>query len=211
MSGHPIFAAIYDRALVRAERGGLGELRAELLRPLAGRVLEIGAGTGLNLGRYPEAVAELVLAEPDPHMARRLRARLAAEPPGFPATVVEAAAETLPFADASFDIVVSTLVLCSVADPSRATAEIARVLAPGGELRLIEHVRDPESERRARWQDRLERPWGWFTGACHPNRDTAATLVSAGFDLSQVESDVFPAAGPLVEPLIRGAAIRPSA
>jgi SAM-dependent methyltransferase len=206
---HPIFAAVYDRALARAEQAGLAARRERLLAGLHGQVLEIGAGTGLNLAHYPATPDRLVLAEPDPHMARRLRERLAADPPAFPAEVMEAAAEALPFAGESFDVVVSTLVLCTVDSPERVAAEIARVLRPGGELRLIEHVRDPESAGRARLQDLLERPWGWVAGSCHPNRDTRATLAAAGFDTSSIEPGEFDAAGPLVKPLIAGRAPAP--
>jgi ubiquinone/menaquinone biosynthesis C-methylase UbiE len=209
--GHPIVAALYDRMLARAEHAGLAERRAELLDGLNGEVLEIGAGTGLNLARYPATPDSLVLVEPDPHMAKRLRDRLASEPPSFPARVIEASAEELPFADDSFDAVVSTLVLCTVDSPQRAAAEIARVLRPGGELRLIEHVRDPHSSGRARAQDLLERPWGWVAGSCHPNRDTRATLDAAGFDMAEVSEGEFDAAGPLIKPLIAGRAKPPRA
>lgn len=195
--------------LARAEHAGLAERRERLLAGLRGEVLEIGAGTGLNLARYPATPDRLVLAEPDPHMAKRLRERLAANPPGFPVEVVASPAEALPFADASFDAVVSTLVLCTVDSPPRVAAEIARVLRAGGELRLIEHVRDPVSAGRARIQDLLERPWGWFAGSCHPNRDTRATLEAAGFDTAAIESGEFDAAGPIVKPLIAGSARPP--
>jgi hypothetical protein len=96
-------------------------------------------------------------------------------------------------------------VLCTVPDPAGATAEVARVLAPDGELLLIEHVRGEEGSRQTRWQDRLERPWGWVGAGCHPNRDTATTL-SAAFDVSALRPDKFPKAPPWVEPLLRGAA-----
>jgi SAM-dependent methyltransferase len=208
--GHPIFAAVYDRLLASSERAGLGERRARLLAAASGRTLELGAGTGTNLAYYPADVTELVLTEPDPHMAKRLRARLASRPPPFEVEVIEAGAEDLPAADASFDTVVSTLVLCTVSDPDRAAAEIARVLRPGGALLLLEHVRDPDDGPRGRWQDRLERPWGWVAGACHPNRDTATTLSAAGFDVTGLERDEFPKGGPLVKPTIRGSIRRAS-
>lgn len=208
MAGHPVFATVYDALMKRAERGGLGDRRAELLASASGRTLELGAGTGANIAYYPAGVSKLVLTEPDPHMARRLRDRVAAEPPPFPAEVIEAGAEELPLEDASVDTVISTLVFCTVGDPGRAAAEVARVTAPGGRLLLFEHVRDPGEGRRARWQDRLERPWGWFAGACHPNRDTAATLRAAGFDVTGVVADEFPKAPPLVSDAIRGAAVR---
>jgi ubiquinone/menaquinone biosynthesis C-methylase UbiE len=202
--GHPIVAALYDRVLAKAEQSGLADRREQLLSGLTGEVLEIGAGTGLNLARYPGSVSRLVLLEPDPHMARRLRSRLEADPPGFPAEVISASAEALPFGDASFDVVVSTLVLCTVDSPAEVAAEIARVLRPGGELRLIEHVRDPDGGARARAQDLLERPWGWVAGSCHPNRDTAAMLTAAGFDTASLEPGELNGGMPLIKPLIAG-------
>lgn len=204
MRGHRFFAAIYDRLMASTEEAGLSAMRAELLSSASGRTLELGAGTGLNLEHYPDAVADLVLTEPDPHMARRLRARLADA--GRPADVVEAGAEELPFEDASFDTVVSTLCFCTVEDPARAAAEAARVLRPGGRMLYIEHVRGEES--LARWQDRLERPWGWFAAGCHPNRDTAATLEAAGLVSADPTEDELPKAPGIVKPLIRGEAQR---
>lgn len=202
--GHRFFAAIYDRVLSGTEDAGLREMRAELIGTASGRTLELGAGTGLNLAHYTDAVTELVLTEPDPHMARRLRARLDAEPPPPPFQVVEAPAEELPFEDASFDTVVSTLVLCTVESPDRAAGELKRVLRPDGRLLYVEHVRS-DDERLGRWQDRLERPWGWVGAGCHPNRPTAATLAAAGFEVDQ-ERGTLPKAPPIVRPLIRGTA-----
>lgn len=204
MAGHRLFAAVYDRALAATERAGLAERRRELLGEARGRTLELGAGTGANLGLYPPAVTELVLTEPDPHMAKRLRAHLRAEPPACEHSLVEVSAERLPFPDASFDTVVSTLVLCSVDDPAAAAREIGRVLRPGGALLLFEHVRDPAGGRLASWQDRLERPWGWVAGSCHPNRDTAATLAAAGFELGGLRPDELPRAASIVGPAISG-------
>jgi ubiquinone/menaquinone biosynthesis C-methylase UbiE len=205
MSGHPVFAAIYDRALAGCERDGLRDMRADLLARSRGATLEVGAGTGHNLEHYPGAVTRLVLAEPDPHMARRLRPH-AAEVAGDPVEVVDAPAESLPFENASFDTVVSTLVLCTVSDPGRAISELRRVLRADGQLLLIEHVRSPDNPRLARWQDRLERPWGWFAGACHPNRDTAAALTAGGFDLRGVSHASLPPAAMLIRPVIVGVA-----
>jgi ubiquinone/menaquinone biosynthesis C-methylase UbiE len=204
MPAHRLFAALYDRVVIAGpERGGLREMRAELLAAARGRVLELGAGTGLNLAHYGKSVTDLVLTEPDPHMAKRLRARAAVN--RIPSEVVEAGAEQLPFDDGSFDTIVATLVLCTVDDPPRAVAEAARLLKPDGQLLLIEHVR-ADDPRRARWQDRFERPWGWVGAGCHPNRDTAATL-NASFDTSALQPDQMPGtAPPIVKPLIRGTA-----
>ena len=206
---HPVFARYYDRMTARAERGGLGDLRHRLLSTASGRVLELGAGTGSNLQHYTDAVTELVLAEPDPNMAKLLRERLAREgtAAGNP-SVIEASAEDLPFDDGSFDTVVSTLVLCTVEDPARAVSEVRRVLVGGGRFLYLEHVRSARPGL-ARWQDWLERPWGWVAGGCHPNRPTDQLLAGAGFFIDSLERDKFPKTPPIVRPLIRGVAVRP--
>jgi ubiquinone/menaquinone biosynthesis C-methylase UbiE len=206
---HPLFARFYDRLLSGSEEAGLRDLRAGLLERASGRTLEIGAGTGLDLPHYTDSVSELVLAEPDPHMAARMRERV--ESGSFaPARieVIEAPAEELPFDDGSFDTVVSTLVLCTVADPDRALAEARRVLVPGGALLFLEHVR-AESRRLAWWQDRLERPWGAFAGGCHPNRPTGEALADAGLWIEQFDRGRFPKAPPWMRPMISGVARRP--
>lgn len=210
MAGHPVFAAIYDRMFAAVEDGGLREIRARLLADASGRTLEVGAGTGLDLPHYPDAVSELVLTEPDPHMARRLRDAVASSPFASRARVVEAPAEALPFEAGSFDTVVSGLVLCSVEDPERTLAEIARVLCPGGRLLFLEHVRAPEGSTRARWQDRLERPWGLIAGGCHPNRRTVEAIAASELELTRSEDLEFPTAtAALVRPLAVGVATRP--
>lgn len=192
-----------------SERAGLAEMRRSLLSSAAGRALELGAGTGHNLEHYTDAVTELVLAEPDPNMAKILRERLQRE--GTAArnpSVIEAPAEELPFDDGSFDVVVGTLVLCTVEDPVRALAEVRRVLVEGGRFLYLEHVRSPR-HGLARWQDWLERPWGWISGGCHPNRPTDQLLAGAGFWIDSLERDKLPKAPPLVRPVIRGVAVRP--
>jgi ubiquinone/menaquinone biosynthesis C-methylase UbiE len=210
MAGHPIFARVYDRLMAGTERAGLAEMRHELLRSAAGRVLELGAGTGHNLEHYTDAVTELVLTEPDPHMAHRLREHLARTGAlGGRARVVEAPAESLPFDDGSFDVVVATLVFCTVDEPARALAEARRVLVEGGSLLYLEHVRSGR-RRLARWQDLLERPWGFFAAGCHPNRPTGQSLADAGFWIDSLERDALPKAPPIARPLIRGVARRPS-
>ncbi len=133
------FAALYDRCSKAAEDEGLREMRRETLAEASGRTIDLGAGTGANLGLYPEAVTELVLAEPDPHMLRKLRVKVGEA--AVDAEVVEAPAENLPFEDSSFDTAVFTLVLCTVPDPVATLAEVSRVLRPGGKLLFVEHVR----------------------------------------------------------------------
>jgi ubiquinone/menaquinone biosynthesis C-methylase UbiE len=199
------FSALYDRSLRATEEGGLREMRRQLLARARGRVLELGAGTGVNLELYPEAVEELVLVEPDPHMAKRLRDRLATSP--RPATLVEDSAERLPFADAGFDTAVATLVLCTIPDPAAALREAARVLKPGGELLFIEHVR-AEQPGLAVWQDRLEKPWRFLGDGCHCNRDTIATIEASPLTLGDWERGKLPKSPPIVRPLVRGSALR---
>jgi SAM-dependent methyltransferase len=209
MQGHPLFARFYDRLLARTESSGLAEMRRGLIGEASGRTLELGAGTGHNLGYYTDRVTELVLSEPDPHMARRLREQLQRDPPAPPKVeVINAPAEDLPFDDGSFDTVVSTLVFCTVEDPRRALAEARRLLVEGGSLLFVEHVRSG-NRRLAWWQDRLERPWGFFAGGCHPNRPTEQTLADAGLWIERLDRDRLPAAPRIVKPLIRGVARRP--
>jgi len=201
------FAALYDRGLKATEEAGLRQMRRELLAGAGGRVVELGAGTGVNLDLYPEAVEDLVMVEPDPHMAKRLRAKLGEARRA--ASVVEAPAERLPFADSSFDTAVATLVLCTIPDPAAALAEAARVLRPGGRLLFVEHVR-AEDPGLARWQDRLEKPWRFLGDGCHCNRDTVATISASAFELEEVERGRMPKAPPIVTPLVRGSAGLPA-
>jgi ubiquinone/menaquinone biosynthesis C-methylase UbiE len=199
----PLFARGYDRFSKRAEDAGLRDKRRALLARARGCKLEIGAGTGLNVELYPDSVSALVLAEPDAHMRRQLEKKLAAL--GRRAEVVDAVAERLPLPEASIDTAVATLVFCTIPDPAAALAEIVRVLKPEGRLLFLEHVRasDPKV---ARWQDRLERPWGWFGRGCHPNRDTLATIEASALEVTYVEREHMPKAPPIVRPLIVGEA-----
>lgn len=180
-----VLAAIYDPFFAAAERAGLRARRAALLARAEGRVLEVGAGTGLNLHHYPPGLAELALTEPEPSMAARLRARR--DSSAARCHVVEAAAEALPYPDASFDTAVCTFALCTVADPRAALAELARVLRPGGRLLALEHVR-AESPARARWQRRLAAPWRAFACGCRCDQDTLALVRAApGLRIETVE------------------------
>lgn len=199
------FAQIYNTAFILAERRGLRRVRRDLVAQSKGRVVEIGAGTGLNLDYYSESVSELVLTEPSPHMAGKLRER--ARHASLNIRVLEAPAEALPFDDDSVDTVVSTLVLCTVTDPQKALREVARVLRPGGSLLFAEHVRSG-SPRAARWQDGLNTPWGWYACGCHCNRDTIAALGTASFTVDELQHDRLRWISPLVRPLVVGSASR---
>jgi ubiquinone/menaquinone biosynthesis C-methylase UbiE len=197
------FAATYDRSARRVEEAGLAERRARLLGGLEGDVLEVGAGTGLNLEHYPQNVA-LVLTEPDPNMRRRLAERLAET--GCEATLVEATAEELPFPAASFDAVVSTLVLCSVRDLAQALAEVKRVLRPDGQLLLIEHVRGEGG--RAVLQEAIA-PASRVLFSCSPDRRTADAIRNAGFELDHEPFELVGGAA-WTKPAIQGIAVKRS-
>lgn len=202
-----LFSAVYDRGMKGTEEAGLRDMRRDLLTGARGRVLELGAGTGVNLQLYPEAIETLTMIEPDPHMTKRLREKLAALGKTSEVTVIEAPAESLPFPDDSFDTAVVTLVLCTVPDQAAALEEIARVLKPGGQLLFLEHVRS-RNPSLAKWQDRLEGSWRFLGDGCHCNRDTVAAISAAGFDLGDVDRGALPKAPPIVRPLARGTATR---
>lgn len=195
-------AALYDPVLALGERRGMAARRAALLGTARGRVLEIGAGTGLNVGLYPAAVQRLVVSEPDAAMRARLRRAL--DQQAGAVELVAAGAEALPFADDSFDTVVSTLVLCTVPDPAAAVRELRRVLAPGGRLLFIEHVRSAEP-RLAAWQRRLAGPWAAVASGCRCDRATGE-LLAATFATVTAEPATWRAMPPLVRPLLVGRA-----
>ncbi|MGH9184032.1 MAG: class I SAM-dependent methyltransferase [Acidimicrobiales bacterium] len=158
----------------------LAEHRRELLAGLAGRVVEVGAGNGMNFTHYPATVTEVVAVEPEPYL--RARAEEAARAAPVPVTVVEGTAERLPADDAVFDAGVASLVLCSVPDQGPALAELARVIRPGGQLRFYEHV-VADTPGLARAQRAADRVWPRVAGGCHTSRDTSAAIGAAGFEL----------------------------
>lgn len=192
---HPLFARCYARAGVRAEtRLGIASVRRRLLAGLSGRVLEVGAGNGLNFGHYPGAVSEVVAIEPE-----RLLRQLAAEAAlrcEVPVDVVPGAAEALPVKSEAFDAAVLSLVLCSVRDLPRALGEVRRVLRPGGEVRFFEHGRGggPAMTLIQRALDRTV--WPALSGGCHLSRDQVAALREAGFVLGPYRRMLLPARGP---------------
>jgi ubiquinone/menaquinone biosynthesis C-methylase UbiE len=198
-----LFALTYDRMSHTSEEAGLRALRQGLLAAASGSVLEIGAGTGANLPHYEGRAESLVVTEPERAMLRRLQRKASVHAPS--ATVLRAAAEELPFEDASFDTVVSTLVLCGVDDQPRSLGEIRRVLRPGGRLLFLEHVR-ADDPQLARFQDRIN----WLNRlvvACDCNRRTLAAIEAARFTISGVERTVMPKAPRFVRPLVVGTAV----
>jgi ubiquinone/menaquinone biosynthesis C-methylase UbiE len=198
-----IIAALYDRMGAASERAGLAARRRELLAGARGRVLEVGAGTGINLEHYPEGIEELVLVEPERAMVRKLEQRLPEL--GRQARVVDAAAEALPFDDGSFDAVVCTLVLCNVGNPRAALGEMHRVLRPGGSFLFLEHVRS-DDPRTARLQDRINPVWRFVSNGCNCNRPTLS-LIQGSFSVDEIEQGEIPKALPIVRPLISGRAL----
>jgi SAM-dependent methyltransferase len=201
-----ILAQLYDPSLYLGELAGMRRRRSTLLHSAAGRVVEIGAGTGLNVEHYPDEVAELVLVEPEPAMRRRLAHRLQRH--GRVARIVDAPAEHLPLPDASVDTVVSTLVLCTVDEPDHALGEIARVLHPDGQLLFIEHVR-ASSEFLAACQDHLLEPWRRFAGGCRCNRPSVELMRACGFNVT-ADDVAWRGMPPIVRPLMVGRATPPS-
>jgi SAM-dependent methyltransferase len=203
--GHPLFAWVYARTGPMCDRRGTAERRRQLLANASGRVVEVGAGTGLNLPHYPSDVTDVRAIEPDPHMFRRLVAAMGTA--SVPVKVRRAPVEAMSIDIGSADTVVMSLVLCSVTDVGVALAEARRALKHGGRLLFFEHVR-AEEPRLSRWQDRLERPWGLVSGGCHPNRDTLAAIRSQGFQVQDVER-FDERGGMLAKPHIIGWATKP--
>ena len=200
------FAATYDRQIKKSEKAGLTALRAGLLAQAAGRVLEIGGGTGANLAHYGPAVESLTITEPEVPMLKRLERRARAKAPA--PMVLRAPAEDLPFEDDAFDVVVSTLVLCGVDDQPRALREIRRVLVPEGRLLFLEPVRstDPKAAKK---QDRMN--WvNQLVVCCDCNRPTLDTIKDAGFTVTSLEHTALPKAPSFVRPTIVGTATLPA-
>jgi ubiquinone/menaquinone biosynthesis C-methylase UbiE len=197
-----IMAMVYDPFLWLGEIAGMRRRRRTLVAQARGLVLEIGAGTGLNVAHYPDAVDELILTEPEPGMRRQIARRL--ERQASVARVIAAPAERLPMADSSVDTVVATLVLCTVDDPENALREIARVLRPEGQLLFIEHIR-ASSRFLAACQDRLLKPWRGFAGGCVCNRPTLELMRACGFTV-EADDVVWRGMPAIVHPLAVGRA-----
>lgn len=197
------FAAVYDRMNAMMEAGFLGKRRATLVGPLRGRIVEIGSGTGANLPHYRDA--DLVACtEPSAPMRERLRTRAGAA--AVPIEIHDAPAERLPFADDSFDVAVSTLVLCTVDDVDATLGEVRRVLRPGGRLVFIEHGGGATGKRGA-WQRRLDPIWTRVGCGCHLTRDVRANLERAGYDVVDFEQFEPRRTPPVLLPFACGVAV----
>ena len=199
-----VMALVYDPFVWLGELAGMRRRRRTVVSGARGRVVEIGAGTGLNIAHYPDDIDDLVLMEPEPAMRRKLARRLRRH--AVAGRIVDAPAECLPLSDESVDTVVSTLVLCTVTDPERALREIARVLRPGGQVLFVEHVR-ANSRLLAVWQDYLFRPWRAFAGGCCCNRPTGELMRACGFAVTADEA-LWRGMPRIVHPLLIGRATR---
>ena len=200
-----LFARLYDRVLAPTEAHGLAAMREQLLAPMDGTVVEVGAGTGLNLAHVPDTVERWIATEPDRFMATRLRRRATDER----VEVLEAPAQALPLADGAADHAVVTLVLCTVEDPSAAARELARVVRPGGTVALIEHV----ASGHVGWhraQRVVEPVWRLAARGCHLTRDPVGVLEVAGFDTSGLQDWTVPDAPPIASPARAGHLVRRS-
>ena len=205
---HPVFARCFDRLSKLMERE-IGDHRDELLADLRGRVLEVGAGNGINFGHYPETVTEVVAIEPEPYL--RERAERAAAEAAVAVSVRGGTADPLPVADAEFDAAVASLVLCTVPDQAQALAELRRALKPGGDLRFMEHVR-ADGGIKAGVQGALDRSgiWPFVGGGCHCSRDTVAAIEAAGFEIDLMRNfNLGPSCGP-TNPHVLGVARAPT-
>ncbi|MEO5975124.1 MAG: class I SAM-dependent methyltransferase [Ilumatobacteraceae bacterium] len=185
---HPIFARVYQRTGAAMEAAGAAEHRGRLLAGLVGRVVEVGAGNGLNFSHYPSTVSEVIAVEPESYL--RARAELATRNAPSTIRVVDGDAEHLPLEDGSVDAAVTSLVLCSVVNQAVALGEIQRVLRPGGELRFYEHVLATNT-RLARFQRLADPIWTRFAGGCRLTRNTLENIQAAGFIVDDCEQFQF--------------------
>ena len=203
---NPLFARYFDRCGARLEERGGREIRGELLAGLSGRVIEVGAGTGLNFPRYPVSVREVVAVEPEPYLRGRAAAAAAGAP--VPVRVTDGTAAELPAAGGEFDAVVVSGVLCSVGDVPAALAEFSRVLRPGGQLRFWEHVRSRDPAY-ARFQRAADLAWPRLMGGCHVHRDTLAAIGRV-FTVEACRGFRFPPSALLSPPALRASSAPPA-
>jgi ubiquinone/menaquinone biosynthesis C-methylase UbiE len=188
---HPVFAKWYPGRAEAMDRAGFARYRGKLLAGLTGRVLELGAGSGLDFPHYPAEVERVVALEPEPGL--REHAIQAAARAAVPIEVVDGVAEDLSAYAGKFDAAVCSLVLCSVPDQRAALEQLATVLRPGGKIRMLEHVGAPGG-LLAPVQRALDATiWPRIGAGCHCSRDLTSAVVLAGLKVTAAETFRFPA------------------
>lgn len=198
-------AQIYDKMMQKAELRCLHDWRSQLLTQAHDTVLEIGAGTGVNLDYYPEEAHPIYLLEPDAAMQAKLQHKISTNN-NARVKILSSNAESIPLPDASCDFVVSTLVLCSVNNPKAVLAEIHRVLKPAGKFIFIEHVAAQNNPHRLKWQQRLEPLWKVVACNCHLTRNTEQNILDADFKFINIERQSMRGVPGIVRPSIKGIA-----
>jgi ubiquinone/menaquinone biosynthesis C-methylase UbiE len=177
---NPLFPYIYRLGMPVFDRLFYRRYRRAAMSHAFGRLLMVGLGPGTDLLVLPAAVTSVAAVEPEAAM-RRMASALARRH-GIAVDIVDGVGELIPFPDDSFDSVHIGLVLCSVDNVSATLAEIRRVLAPGGRLVVLEHVRGDGLV--GRFQDLIAKPWSWLASGCEPNRRTVDAITAAGFDVA---------------------------
>jgi SAM-dependent methyltransferase len=202
--GNPLFPYVYRLGTGTADWLFYRRYRRETMSNATGRLLIVGIGPGSDLTFLPSAVTSVAAVEPVPAF-RRMATRVARRH-DVAVDIVDGVGESIPFPDNSFDTVHVALVLCSVDDVAATLGEIRRVLAPGGRLLVLEHVRGEGA--MGRFQDMIERPWSWLAEGCHPNRRTRDSIAAAGFDTGGLHSIRVPLPPPGT-PHLQGVAFTP--
>jgi SAM-dependent methyltransferase len=198
---NPLFPYIYRAGMPMFNRLFYRRYRREAMQHTAGRLLMVGLGPGTDLVYLPSTVTSVAAVEPEAAM-RRMASNVARDH-GIELDIVDAIGEAIPFPDNSFDSVHIGLVLCSVDDVPATLREIRRVLAPGGRLVVLEHVRGEGVT--GRFQDLIAKPWSWLSSGCEPNRRTVDSIAAAGFDTSGLQIVRTPVPFPC-KPHLRGVA-----
>lgn len=202
-----LWSKYYDKIMRDAEEKGLRDWRQSLLKNIAGDVLELGCGTGANLEFYPTTIKRLVLIEPNRHMYQRLKEKKPFQLLNNSSIeILNDKAENISLENSSVDIVICTLVLCSVKNLDKALSEIYRILRPQGKLIFIEHIAATNNPTRNKWQHRLEFLWKHIADGCHLTRRTDEAIIKAGFKMIEIHHQSMRGVPPIARPGIRGVA-----
>jgi ubiquinone/menaquinone biosynthesis C-methylase UbiE len=204
---HPVRGRLNSWFLAAAEKPmhrEYGDRKLRIFGDLPATIVELGPGSGANFRYYPRGT-RVIAVEPNPMMLKRMYSKAAEH--GIEIDLRHAGAEGMEVESARADLVISTLVLCSVRDPEQVLSEVKRVLKPGGRFAFLEHVAAEPGTRLRKVQDAIHDPWHWLGEGCHLNRDTASSIVGAGF--SRVELERFDGTGHVpYKPHISGYALR---